>query len=327
MTRPDEAGAEARVTHLGAPPPLRAGALARLVALPHTVFSMPFALGAAAIAGARVRPPFTRYLWIVVAVAACRAAAMAFNRWADRTFDAANPRTAAREIPAGAVSPAAALVLTAASSALFVAAAWRLGPLPLALSPVALAVCLGYSLAKRVAHRLGNGSLAAVAHALPHTLLGIALAGAPAGAWLAITGGFGAAPLALSIAVAAWVAGFDLIYACQDERFDRASGLGSIPARWGAARALAVSAALHAVTTAGLVLFGALLGLGVVYHAGVVAIVVTLVYEHTIVSARDLSRVNKAFFDLNGWVSLLFGVCAVLEALGLSPALPWGGGG
>ena len=308
-------------------PAVGAAALSRLVALPHTVFSMPFALGAAAIAGSRARAPFGRYVWIAVAVAACRVAALSFNRWADRRFDAANPRTAARELPTGTVSPAAALALTAAAGALFVAAAWRLGPLPLALSPIALAVCMGYSLAKRLARRLRTGSLAAAAHVLPHALLGLALAGAPAGAWLAITGSFGAAPLALSIAVAAWVAGFDLIYACQDERFDRAIGLGSIPARWGAGAALAVSAALHLLTAAGLIVFGALLALGVVYYAGVVAITATLVYEHSIVSPRDLTRVNKAFFDLNGWVSLLFGVCAVVEALGLSPALPWGGRG
>jgi 4-hydroxybenzoate polyprenyltransferase len=302
--------------------------LSRMVALPHTVFSMPFALGAAAIAGARVRPPVMHYVWIVVAVASCRVAAMAFNRWADRAFDAANPRTAGRELPRRAVSPGAALAMTVSAAALFVVAAWRLGPLPLALAPIALIVCLGYSLAKRLARPArAGGVLAAVANALPHTMLGIALAGAPAGAWLAITGGFGAAPLVLSIAVAAWVAGFDLIYACQDEGFDRAAGLGSIPARWGAARALAVSAGLHVVTAAGLVAFGALLGLGVVYYAGVAAIAGTLVYEHRIVSADDLSRVNKAFFDLNGWVSLLFGVCAVVEALGWSPALPWGGGG
>jgi 4-hydroxybenzoate polyprenyltransferase len=287
------------------------GAFSRLVALPHTIFSLPFAIGAAAIAGMDAGPPFLHYVWIVVAVAGARVAAMAFNRWADRRFDALNPRTAQREIPAGTIPPAAALVLTALASTVFVIAAWRLGPLPLALSPIALAVVLGYSLAKRLARRFPSS---AIAHALPHTLLGLALAGAPAGAWLAITGGFALAPLVLSLAVAAWVAGFDLIYACQDEGFDRAHGLGSIPARWGIAAALRVSIALHAVTAAGLVAFGVLLSLGPVYYVGVALIVATLIYEHAIVSPRDLSRVNKAFFDLNGWVSLTFGACALIEA-------------
>jgi 4-hydroxybenzoate polyprenyltransferase len=295
-----------------APRPRALSAFSRLVALPHTVFSLPFAVGAAAIAATRAHPSAWQFVWIVVAVAAARTAAMAFNRFADRDLDALNPRTRDRELPRGAVAPAAALVLTVASCVLFVVAAWRLGPLPLALSPIAIVVLLGYSLAKRVARRFPSS---AAAHVLPHALLGLALSGAPAGAWIAITGGFALAPLALSIGVAAWVAGFDLIYACQDEAFDRAHTLGSIPARWGIAAALRVSAALHVVTVGGLVAFGVLLGLGAVYFAGAAAIAAVLVYEHAIVSPSDLSRVNRAFFDVNGWVSLLFGACALVEAL------------
>ena len=203
---------------------------ARLVALPHTVFSLPFALGAAAVAGRHSHPSAARYFWIVVAVAAARTAAMAFNRWADRDFDRMNARTAGRALPRGLVSPAGALLLTATASALFLVSAWQLGKLPLLLSPLALAVCLGYSLAKRVTN-------------LSHLVLGVALAGAPMGAWIAITGGLSRGAVALSGAVAAWVAGFDLIYACQDVEFDRGHGLGSIPARWGIAMALRASIA------------------------------------------------------------------------------------
>jgi len=276
----------------------------RLVALPHTVFALPFALGAAALGWKHAAQPFTaaRLAWIVIACAAARNAAMAFNRFADRRFDARNPRTAGRELPSGAVSPRAALALTAASSALFLAAAAVLGRWPLYLAPLALAIVLGYSLAKRFTWAT-------------HFWLGVALGGAPAGAWLAAAGSFGAAPLALSLAVACWVAGFDLIYSCQDRAFDRGARLGSVPARFGVARALRVSAALHVAAVAGLIAFGAILHLGAVYAIGTLAIAGTLVYEHRLVSPGDLSRVDRAFFDLNGWVSLLFGACAVIEAL------------
>lgn len=276
----------------------------RLVALPHSVFALPFALGAAALAFRQERVPFTalRLLWIVVAVVAARTAAMAFNRLVDRHFDAHNPRTAGRELPQGLVRPAGAIALTIGSSALFLVAASRLGFWPLALAPLALAILFGYSLAKRFTWAT-------------HLWLGVALGGAPAGAWLAVTGRFGLAPLALSLAVAAWVAGFDVIYSCQDAAFDRARGLGSLPARFGLSRALLISSLLHVVAALGLVAFGALLHLGVIYYAGVLAIAATLIYEHRLVSPGDLSRVDRAFFNLNGWVSLLFGACAIVEAL------------
>jgi 4-hydroxybenzoate polyprenyltransferase len=285
----------------------------RLVALPHTAFALPFAVGAAALAWRELRVhaaaggaprafALGRLGWIVVAVAAARTAALAFNRYVDRAFDAANPRTAGRELPRGLVTPRAALALTAWSSALFVLAAWRLGPWPLVLAPVALAVVLGYSLAKRFTWAT-------------HFWLGLALGAAPAGAWLAVSGGFGAAPLVLALAVAAWVAGFDLIYACQDATFDRGARLGSVPARFGVARALALSSALHALAALGFVAFGALAALGVRYFAGVAAIAAVLAWEHRLVAADDLSRVDRAFFDLNGWVSVVFGACATWEAL------------
>jgi 4-hydroxybenzoate polyprenyltransferase len=277
---------------------------ARLVALPHTIFALPFAVGAAALAFRAGAIPVTaaRFGFILVAVAAARTAAMAFNRLADRAFDARNPRTANRELPRGTVSPAGALALAIGSATLFVVAAALLGPWPLALSPVALLILLGYSLAKRFTWAT-------------HLWLGVALGGAPAGAWIAVTGGFGWAPLALSLAVACWVAGFDLIYACQDAAFDRTHGLHSVPARFGIARALAVSSLLHVATVIGLVTFGVLLHLGPIYFAGTLAIALTLVYEHRLVRPDDLTRVDKAFFDLNGYVSLLFGACAVIEAI------------
>jgi len=227
---------------------------------------------------------------------------MGFNRVADRRFDAANPRTANRELPRGAVSLGSAVAVTVAAALVFVAAAALLGRWPLLLSPIALFILLGYSLAKRFTWAT-------------HLWLGVCLGGAPAGAWIAITNGFGWAPLALALAVACWVAGFDILYATQDVDFDRARGLGSIPARFGVARALIVSRTLHVACIAGLVAFGLLLHLGIVYGLGVAAIAGTLAYEQRIVSPTDLSRVNKAFFDLNGYVSLVFAACAIVEAL------------
>ncbi|MDB4969488.1 MAG: ubiA [Myxococcales bacterium] len=277
---------------------------AKLVALPHTVFALPFAVGAAAIAWRHGAVPFSlaRLVLIVVAVAAARTAAMAFNRVADRRFDAANPRTAARELPRGAVSLRGAIAVTVAASLLFVAAAALLGTWPLLLSPVALFILLGYSLAKRFTWAT-------------HLWLGVSLGGAPAGAWIAVTNDFGWAPLALSLAVACWVAGFDIIYATQDVEFDRGRRLGSIPARFGVARALGISRALHIAAVAGLIAFGVLLHLGFIYGAGVAVIALTLAYEQRMVSPNDLSRVGKAFFDLNGYVSLAFAACAIVEAL------------
>ncbi len=280
------------------------GRYARLVALPHTIFALPFAVGAAALAWRHGAVRFSpmRLALIVLAVAAARTAAMGFNRVADRRFDAANPRTAGRELPRGAVSLGGAVAITAAAATIFVVIAALLGRWPLLLSPVALVILLGYSLAKRFTWAT-------------HLWLGVCLGGAPAGAWIAITNGFGWAPLALSLAVACWVAGFDILYSTQDVDFDRARGLGSIPARFGVARALIVSRTLHVACVVGLIAFGVLLHLGIVYGLGVAVIAATLAYEQRIVSPTDLSRVDKAFFDLNGYVSLAFAACAILEAL------------
>jgi 4-hydroxybenzoate polyprenyltransferase len=277
---------------------------ADLVALPHAVFALPFAVGAAALAFRRAEVPFTvgRMAWIVVAVASLRAASMAWNRLVDRGIDARNPRTRAREIPRGAVSPVAALTLTVAAVALFVVAAWRLGPWPLRLAPLAVFLALGYSLSKRFTWAT-------------HLWLGVVLGGAPLGAWIAVTGAISLPAIVISGSVAAWVAGFDLIYACQDAGFDVREKLGSIPARFGVARALQLSSLLHGVTAVGLVAFGLLLHLGLVYYIGIFAIILALVHEHRLVAPHDLSRVDRAFFTFNGWVSLTFAACAIVEAV------------
>jgi 4-hydroxybenzoate polyprenyltransferase len=277
---------------------------ARLVALPHTVFALPFAVGAAMLAYRRAALPWSgaRLVWIVVAVAALRTAAMAWNRVADRGFDRDNPRTAARELPSGEVSVGGALALAAAASALFFVAAAALGRWPLGLAPLAWVLALGYSLAKRFTWA-------------SHFWLGAVLGGAPLGAALAATGKVTAATATLALAVACWVAGFDLIYSCQDADFDRRRGLRSVPARFGVARALRLSAALHVAAVVGLALFGVLDRLGPAYFLGSAAIAAALVYEHRLVSADDLRRVDRACFTFNGWVSVIFAACALVEAL------------
>jgi 4-hydroxybenzoate polyprenyltransferase len=275
---------------------------ADLVALPHTIFALPFAVGAAALAFRRAPFSFTRLLWIVVAVASLRAASMAWNRYIDRALDARNPRTSLREIPRGAISPSAALAVTLIGVSVFLICAYRLGRLPLLLAPLAIVLALGYSLSKRFTWAT-------------HLWLGVVLGGAPLGAWIAITGGVSLSAAVLSLSVATWVAGFDLIYACQDAAFDRTEKLGSIPARFGIANALRISSLLHVLTAAGLIALGVLEHLGMIYFIGIFAIVLALAWEHRLVSPGDLSRVNRAFFTFNGWVSLTFAVCTVAEAL------------
>ncbi|TAJ21587.1 MAG: 4-hydroxybenzoate octaprenyltransferase, partial [Planctomycetota bacterium] len=235
---------------------------------------------------------------------AARTAAMGFNRLVDRHIDARNPRTRARELPAGKLSPLAVGALVAASSALFVFGAYRLGPLCAWLAPLVLAVLLGYSYAKRFT-------------ALAHVWLGLALGLAPLGAWLAVRGRFDggiAAPLLLSAAVVAWVAGFDVLYACQDQAFDREAGLHSIPARLGIARALRVSEALHVAAFALLAAFAVRGGLSYGTAVALALAALLLVWQHRLVRPDDLSRLDLAFFTLNGWIGfvLLAGVGADL---------------
>jgi 4-hydroxybenzoate polyprenyltransferase len=280
-------------------------AYGRLVAFRHSVFALPFALQGAWLAAGGV-PAWHSLVWIVVAAVAARTAAMGFNRWLDRRIDARNPRTAQRELPAGVLSPSAVLALIAVSSAVFVGAAWMLSPLCAALAFPVLAVLFFYSFTKRFTW-------------LAHGFLGLALGIAPPAAWLAIRGEFTGdwrTPLVLGAAVLCWVAGFDLIYALQDREFDAASGLHSIPARFGAARALVLSRALHVATVLLLLVVWQRADLGWIYLAAILLSGLLLAWEHRLVSPHDLSRVDMAFFTLNGWIGVgLFAGLALDRAL------------
>jgi len=258
----------------------------------HSVFALPFALVGALLAS-RVQPITLRQVfWIVVAMVAARSAAMGFNRIVDAEFDARNPRTAMREIPRGVISRPAATTFVLLSSAVFVLAAGRLSRLCLVLSPVALAIVFWYSLAKRFT-------------TYTQLFLGLAMAVAPVGGWLAVGGGAGPEPWLLGLAIGLWVGGFDVLYACQDIEFDRAHGLRSIPVRYGVARALTISRAMHAGAVAAMAVLGLVVDLGPIYLLGVILVAALLVYEQSLVSPGDLSQVKRAF-DLNGWVGILY---------------------
>ena len=280
----------------------------RMVKFSHSVFALPFALTGAALAAARYGITWRQVVWIVVAMIAARNAAMGFNRLVDHAIDARNPRTAGRELPRGAVSRPAVWVFTGALAALFVFASLRLNTLCGALSPLALLIVFSYSLTKRVTW----GS---------HLVLGLSLAIAPVGGWLAIAGRFAPVPLLLAAAVVFWVAGFDTIYACQDVAFDRREGLFSIPARFGVPRALTLARAFHLLALAAMVGVGVAGGLHGIYWIGLVLVAGVLVAEHRLVRADDLSRVGIAFLNANGLISILyFGV--VLAALALEKTTP-----
>jgi 4-hydroxybenzoate polyprenyltransferase len=228
----------------------------------------------------------------VVAMVAARSAAMGFNRLVDARHDALNPRTAGRELPTGRMSTLEAGCFVAVTSVVFLVAAAELGPLCFALAPVALAIVFWYSLAKRYT-------------AYTQLFLGLAMAVAPVGGWLAAGGRAGGEPWLLALAIGTWVGGFDVLYACQDLEFDRAHGLQSIPVRFGVTRSLRISRALHVVTVVALFALAGVAPLGPIYLAGVMAVARLLVYEQSLVSADDLSQVKRAF-DLNGFVGLLY---------------------
>jgi 4-hydroxybenzoate polyprenyltransferase len=265
----------------------------RMVKLSHSVFALPFALASAALAAAGTGLSPRTLLFIVLAMVGARSAAMGFNRLADHDIDARNPRTARRELPAGTMSRREVWVFVALSAALLVVAAAQLNPLCLALSPVALAVVLGYSYTKRFT-------------ALSHVALGLALAIAPVGAWIAVTGRFERPPVFLALAVVTWVAGFDIIYSCQDVAFDRGAGLHSIPARLGIRRALLVARGLHVAAVFFLAALYTAVPLHPHYFLGVGVVAALLAYEHSLVDENDLSRVDAAFFTVNGWIGVLY---------------------
>ncbi len=271
-----------------------------MIKFEHTVFALPFAFLGMVLA-AQGWPSWWTVAWIAVAMVGARSAAMGFNRLIDRGLDAANPRTEGRALPRGAVSPRFVVLFVVANSALLVLAAWQLNPLAFQLSPLALAIVLGYSYTKRFTW-------------LCHLVLGVGLAGAPLGAWIAVTGEVAWPPVVLGLAVATWVAGFDVLYALQDENFDRGRGLFSIPARFGAAGALWLSASLHVATLVLLALLPGLYGpgLGAGYWLGWAGCLALLSYQHWIVRPGDLSRLDAAFFLANGALSLwLFAATAV----------------
>jgi 4-hydroxybenzoate polyprenyltransferase len=263
-----------------------------MIKIEHTLFALPFAFLGAVLA-ARGIPSGRQILWITFAMVGARSTAMAFNRVADREYDARNPRTKMRAIPAGALSVTFVVVFTMVSVAIFFIAAAMLNRLTLLLAPVALASVVLYSYTKRFT-------------ALSHLVLGWCLAIAPTGAWIAVRGAIDSPiPLLLSTVVMLWTAGFDVLYACQDYDFDRSERLYSIPARFGISQSLWISRVLHAAAFAALVALYSLTNLGWLAIAGVVATGALLVYQHTLVRANDLSRLNAAFFTTNAFVSII----------------------
>ena len=258
----------------------------------HSVFALPFALTGALLAWQQAPFAWQQILWVIVAMVSARSAAMGFNRLVDARMDALNPRTAMREIPRGALSARDATLFVVVSSMVFVAAAWQLNRTCGLLSPVALAIVFWYSLAKRYT-------------SYTQAFLGLAMAVAPVGGWLAAGGRGGWEPWLLGLAIGTWVGGFDVLYACQDLEFDRAHGLRSIPARFGVGPSLWISRGMHIVTVVCLAALAAVADLGPVYLAGVAGVAVLLAYEQSLVSEQDLSQVKRAF-DLNGYVGLLY---------------------
>lgn len=261
-----------------------------MIKFEHTVFALPFALMAMLLA-AGGPPPVRTLVWVLVAMVGARSSAMAFNRLVDLEFDRRNPRTAVRALPSGQLTPAQVWAFVLVTTGLFLGAAWQLNPLALMLSPVALGVIWGYSFTKRFTH-------------LCHVFLGLAIGIAPSAAWIAVRGSLDWAPVLLTGAVMLWVGGFDIIYACQDADFDRSAGLRSIPSRFGVAGALTISRLMHAGSVLLLLALPRLLPLGPAYLVGVLAAAGLLIYEQSLVRADDLSRVNAAFFTVNGWVSI-----------------------
>jgi 4-hydroxybenzoate polyprenyltransferase len=258
----------------------------------HSIFALPFALCGAFLAAGGI-PAWRQLGWIMVAMVAARSAAMAFNRLADASIDATNPRTQSRALPAGALSKQFVAVFVVISCAVFVLAAWQLNRLTLSLSPVALVVVLLYSYTKRITR-------------WSHLVLGFSLGIAPAAAWIAVRGSLDPHILLLTAAVMFWVAGFDILYACQDYEFDKQTGLHSVPRHWGISRALWVARVFHIVMLVFLALLLSAFGLGKLAAIGVAAVAAVLIYEHALVSSEDLSKLNAAFFTMNGVISVIF---------------------
>ncbi len=275
---------------------------AEMIKIEHTVFALPFALSGMILASPTI-PPLSVWLWTMLAFLGARSAAMTLNRLIDANIDARNPRTSMRAIPAGKIKNAQAALFAIGSFALMLWAASHLPPLCLTLSPIAVIWLSFYSYTKRFTW-------------LCHIALGIALGGAALGGWVAASGAVtGSAPWLLALAVATWVSGFDIIYASQDIAIDQKEKLHSIPAHFGLARALSISSALHLVTIACLIVLGAVLSLGPIYWTGALLVAVMLFYEHSLVKPNDLSKVDAAFFNINGYVSIAAFVSILLDKI------------
>jgi 4-hydroxybenzoate polyprenyltransferase len=287
---------------VAAPQPHRVRAFLRLVMIEHSVFALPFALIAAftAMWQQDKRVHWGQLLLIIIAMVSARTVAMAANRILDRRFDALNPRTARRELVTGTLSVTAARNGMLIALAIFLLSAAALGPLPLLLSPIAVGLLVLYSYGKRFTD-------------FPQVLLGLAQAVAPIGAWMGVTGGFAWASTALGLAVGTWIGGFDLIYSCQDAEIDRRIGSRSFPARFGIPAALRWSTITHVVTVLCFMWFGLAAGLSAVWWVGLAITTLVLGYEHFIVRADDLSRVNRAFFTANGFVGIQLFLFALVD--------------
>ncbi|MDR2963528.1 MAG: putative 4-hydroxybenzoate polyprenyltransferase [Bacteroidales bacterium] len=274
-----------------------------LIKFSHTVFALPFAaIGFVLGVFSSGEPQFAWRLLLLVLLCMvfARTAAMAFNRYIDYEFDAQNERTAVREIPSGKISPRAALVFCVVNVLLFILTTYFINPLCFVLSPVALAVILGYSYTKRFT-------------AWCHIILGVGLSLSPIGAYIAVRGAFALVPILFSLIVLTWSGGFDILYALQDEDFDKSQALHSIPARFGRAKSLIISAAIHGITLALVIAAGVIATFSLLYWVGAGIFVACLVFQHTIVSPRDISRVNLAFATTNGIASIVFGVFTIAE--------------
>jgi 4-hydroxybenzoate polyprenyltransferase len=272
-----------------------------MIKFEHTIFALPFAFTGALLALGRL-PSLWQTLWIAAAMVGARSAAMGFNRWADRDIDAKNPRTKTRALPLGLVTPTQVLAFIIISSALLICAAYMLNPLSFKLSPLALAIVFFYSYTKRFTF-------------LSHAFLGLAIAGAPMGAWIAVTGRFEFPALVLGLAVLSWLVGFDILYALQDMEFDRTAGLHSVPQRFGVRTALLISRLAHLVTMTCLFWLYSLLPVGMTYFLGVLIALGLIVYEHSLVREDDLSKLNIAFFNMNGYISVTIFIFTLLDVL------------
>jgi 4-hydroxybenzoate polyprenyltransferase len=271
----------------------------RMIKFPHSVFALPFAF-TGAIMAAEGTPSLEKMFWITIAMVGARSGAMGLNRIIDREIDRANPRTRNRELPRGVIMVSEAVLFTAISFAVLILSAYMLNPLCLKLSPIAIAVLFLYSYTKRFTWAT-------------HFVLGLSLSAAPMGAWIAVRGTFDAEILPITVAVIFWLAGFDTLYALQDIEFDKSYGLSSIPRRFGIKKALFFARTFHLVSFLSLLLSGLLFRLGIVYWVGMMIVAGLLIYEHSLVKEDDLSKLDIAFFNMNGYISLTVFVFTFLD--------------